>query len=204
MKDGRALFYREHIGGNQYRLRIQNHQAFNLKQWFIFDRRTITIRPETKRNYAISNQRGQRFLRGRIAVVRKWDGEAYQRTAFYGGARKNIRNVAGLCLDVHGASNTHNRHVTFWDCHNGLNQGWTIDTQGVKYNRYPIADGKRFQIRSRMKSGKAIRWHEHIGGNQFRLRIQNNNPYDVRQWWIFDWRTKSIRSASDRKKAIGI
>jgi len=62
----------------------------------------------------------------------------------------------------------------------------------------------RFQIKARMAGNRAIRWHEHIGAHQFRLRIQNNNPYDSRQWFVFDWRTRSIRAWADRSKAMAI
>jgi hypothetical protein len=204
MAGGRALFTAEHIGGQQYRLRIQDNKAFDKNQWFIFDKRTNSIRSDSKRSMAISNQAGQRFLRNRAAVVRKWIGEAMQRSAFYGGSRRNVRNVPGQCLDVHGASNTNRRHVIWWDCHNAANQGWSIDRIGIVYKNYPLSNGVRFQIKSKMAGNKAVKMHEHIGGYQYRLRIQNNNPYDNKQWWVYDWRTKSIRAAGNQKLAISI
>lgn len=204
MSGGRALKYAEHIGGHQYRLRIQDHKPFDTKQWFFFDRRTRTIRPVNRRNFAISNQRGQRFLRNRAAVIRQWVGEAYQRSAYYGGSTKNIRNVPGQCLDVHGGSNSNNRHVIWWTCHNGANQGWSIDRSGVHFPRYPLRNGLKFQIKSRMSTNRALFVSEHIGSYQYRLRIQNNNPYDIKQWFLFDWRTRSIRSAANTRRAISI
>jgi hypothetical protein len=205
MKSGRSLFWHEHIGGHQYRLRIHNHQPWNKRQWWIFDRRTRTIRPEQRRNYAISNQRGPGFKIGVAAVIRQYSrGDHAQMTAFYGGHRRNIRNVPGQCLDVHGGSDSNHRHVTWWTCHNNANQGWTIDTRSTTFPRYPVRDGQRFQIKTQMKSRRALFYHEHIGSSQYRLRIRDNNPYDNKQWWVFDWRTKTIRVAANRRMVISI
>lgn len=124
--------------------------------------------------------------------------------AYYSGDKRNIRNVPGQCLDVHGGHNHDNRHLIWWDCHNGDNQAWIIDRQGVEYPKYPLQDGVRFQIKTVLKSRRALTIAEHIGSNQYRLRIQNNDPYDLKQWWVFDWRTKTIRSASNRNRAISI
>jgi len=128
----RALFWNEHIGGGQYRLRIRNDQCKNNKQWFIFDRRSRTIRAWSSRTLAISNQSGKGFRIGVAAVVRSYKNEVYQRLSYYGGSRRNLRNVGGKCLDVHGGVNKHNRHVIFWNCHNGLNQGWSYQTRCPK------------------------------------------------------------------------
>jgi len=177
---------------------------FETNQWFFFDRRTKTIRPVNKKNFVISNQRGQRFLQNKAAVVRKWVGEAYQRSAYYGGSTRNVRNVPGQCLDVVGASNTNRRHVTWKSCTNGANQGWMLDRSGVHFPRYPLRNGLKFQIKSRMSTNRALFVAEHIGSHQYRLRIQNNNPYDIKQWFVFDWRTRSIRSAANTRHAMSI
>jgi hypothetical protein len=55
-----------------------------------------------------------------------------------------------------------------------------------------------------MAENRAVRWHEHIGAHQYRLRIQNNNPYDNQQWFVFDQRTQSIRTWSNRKQVMSI
>jgi hypothetical protein len=117
----RALYWAEHIGGSQFRLRIRNNQPKENKQWFVFDRRSRTIRTFSRRNYAVSNQRGYGFRIGVAAVARQYKNEVHQRLSFYGGSRRNLRNVAQKCLDVHGGANRHRRHVIFWNCHNGLN-----------------------------------------------------------------------------------
>lgn len=204
MRSKRSLFWHEHIGGTQYRLRIHNHQPWNLRQWWFFDRRTRTIRPIQKRNFVISNQRGQRHKINRAVVIRQYARESSQMFAFYGGSYRNIRNVPGNCLSVHGNSDSNHRHVVTWTCHNGANQGWTIDRQGIQYPRYPLADGVRFQIRSRQSANRAVFVAEHIGSHQYRLRIQNFNPYDNKQWFIFNWRTRTIRYAANARRVVSI
>lgn len=61
-------------------------------------------------------------------MIRPFKNEVYQRIAYYKGHRQNIRNNGGKCLDVHGGSNTHRRHMIFWNCHKGLNQAWFLTT----------------------------------------------------------------------------
>ena len=103
---------------------------------------------------------------------------------------------------MHGGRNVHNQHMTWWNCHNGQNQAWFVDTKGINYPTYPLKNGVFFQIKSRMAGHKALFWHEHIGGHQYRLRIRENNPVDIKQWWKFDTRTKTIRSKHNAKNAI--
>jgi len=205
MSSNRALAWYSHIGGHQYRLVIQNVLKPDNKQWWSFDIRTRTIRAWSKRSYAISNQRGQFMRHNRYAVIRQFvNNDATQRLSYFPGSRRNLRNSGGHCLDVHGGHNSHNRKVIFWSCHNGLNQSWYIDQKDVHFPRYPLRNGQFFQIRSRMSTGKAVVWTEHIGYGQYRLRIQNNAPYDVKQWWTFDYRTRSIRSRSNRNLVMSV
>ena len=55
MAQSRAIFWHEHIGAGQYRLRIRNTNPANNRQWFIHDSRTHTIRSWADRRRAISN-----------------------------------------------------------------------------------------------------------------------------------------------------
>lgn len=202
MKENRALFYSESIGQGQFRLRIQDNNPEDNRQWFVFNRRTRTIRSDKNRKLVLANQEGQKYKINVASTMRPWKKEPYQRAVFYGGPRRNIRNNGRKCLDVHGGKNTHNRHVIFWNCHNGLNQAWYLDRKGVKYNKYPLRDGVLFQIKSQMKARRALIMTEHIGKKQYRLRIRNTQPKNQKQWFVFDWRTKTIRAASDRKLAL--
>lgn len=127
MSTHRAVYWAEHIGAYQYRLRFRNTNPRDSKQWFVFDSRTKTIRAWADRNKVISNQINTKYNRGNAANVRQFKNEIYQRIAWYGGSRRNIRNLGGLCLDVHGNSNSNGRHLIWWPCHNNLNQAWYLD-----------------------------------------------------------------------------
>lgn len=60
----------------------------------------------------------------------------------------------------------------------------------------------KFQIKSKMPDSRAVYWSEDIGGRQFRLRIRSNTPSDIKQWWVFDSRTHTIRAFGDRRLVI--
>jgi hypothetical protein len=133
-----------------------------------------------RRNYSIANQRGYGFRINVAATVRQYKGDNTERIRWYSGSRRNIQNNGRKCLDVHGKSNTHKRHVIFYNCHNGLNQAWFIDQRGPLYRRQPFGDGIKFQLRTKMGSARSLFWHNHIGGNQFMLRIHGHEPFNPR------------------------
>jgi hypothetical protein len=144
MAGNRALVWKENIGGNQFRLRIQDNNPDDSKQWFIFDKRTRTIRADAKRSFALANQKGRNFNVGSAAVVRTYENNSYIRASYHHGFKRNIRNNGAKCLDIHGGRNAHMHHTTFWHCHNGANQAWTLDRRGFVYPRQPLKDGHRF------------------------------------------------------------
>jgi hypothetical protein len=185
MKTNRMLYPNEIIGGNQRILRIRDFDAHVVTAYWIFDSRTNTIRNAHYKNWVLTNKRGQGFNINQNAVIRPFTAnDKTQPIKFYGGKRQNIRNGGGKCLDVHGGVNAHNRHVIWYNCHNGANQGWRINTIANKPSyKQPLKDGNAFYIRSKMASGKNLFWHEHIGGNQFRLRIHNFNVRNYRVNW---------------------
>jgi hypothetical protein len=76
--------------------------------------------------------------------MRPYTGANTEKFQWFNGSKKNIRNNGFKCLDVHGGSNTHNRHVIFWNCHNGANQGWWVDQNGALFAKQPLEDGRRF------------------------------------------------------------
>lgn len=128
--------------------------------------------------------------------------ESYQKLSYFPGPRRNLRNPSGKCLDVWAVKDKQHQPLTFWHCHDGANQGFTLDTKGVEFPAYPLKDGVFFQIKTQMKSRRALRYSENLGGHQYRLRIQDNDPYNIHQWWTFDTRTRTIRPKANLKFAI--
>jgi hypothetical protein len=174
----------------------------------VFDKKTRTIRAMHDRNKVISTQLGGTFDHGRewAAVVMNYDTKraSFQRTRFFGGPAMNIRNDGEKCLEVQGRSNTHHRHVV-WSasgCMKGWWQSWSIDPIPYGKPNFPLADGVKFQLKSKMPESRALYLAEYIGGNQFRLRIRDNHPEDMNQWWTFDARTRTIRAWTKRDYSI--
>ena len=158
------MFYAEDYGGQQYRLRIQWHNPYDKRQWFTFDARTNTIRAFYKRDFCIGNQIGQGFKINVGTAIRKYTGTNQDKIRWYTGAKQNIRNNGGKCLDVHGGKNDDHRHVIFWNCHKGVNQAWWVDPKEKTWPKQPLKDGTKFLLRSRMKGGRALYKGEDIGG----------------------------------------
>jgi hypothetical protein len=71
MRSNRVIFYNEHIGGNQHRLRIRNPTGDN-REWWVYHPATKSIRLWANRGFVISNQRGLAMARGKILVMRAW------------------------------------------------------------------------------------------------------------------------------------
>ena len=202
MQGGKALFWSENIGDDQFRLRIQGHDPENEKQWWTFDSRTKTIRPLLKKDFVLANQKGKGFAIDVAVVIRKYTGDQTEKIRWISGSFQNIKNNGHKCLDVHGGANDHNRHVIFYNCHNGLNQAWYLDQSTGSFNKQPFDDGVKFQIRSGMASSRVAYVAENIGGDQFILRIRTSKVYDSNQWFVFDSRTRSVRQAKKRTFAI--
>lgn len=126
----------------------------------------------------MSTARGQGFTNGAHAVMRKYEKQSNQQFAYWKGDKANVKNNVNQCLDVAGAQNVDNAHCVVFQCHANLNQAWIIDDKAISYPPYPLSDGVKFQIRSRMAENRVIYMAEHIGGNQHRLRIRTSLPDD--------------------------
>ena len=195
LKNKRALVY-WNKSGHQWYLRIQNNNPYSIKQWWVFDWRTRSIRAAGNRGLVISIQQNGKNWRyyNYYGMVRKYRGEQIQKMRWFRGRLHNIRDLGHRCLNVQSNYDAHLRYVMFYKCKKNMwGSGWLITTRGYNYPKYPLSDGVKFQIRSRMHGNKALFWHEHIGGYQYRLRIQAHDPVNKRQWWIFNSRTRTIR-----------
>jgi len=72
----------------------------------------------------------------------------------------------------------------------------TVEGEPPEGPDFFIDDNVKFQIKSAMDANRAVFWHEHIGSNQYRLRIRANDPENDKQWWVHDSRTNTIRPFS--------
>jgi len=200
MKSHRALFWYEHIGSDQYRLRIRDHAPWDNNQWWVFDTRTHTIRPSSDRTKVLSNQLGHRWRTGAAAVVRPWQGKYTQMMQWKNGT---IQNLVGKCLDVWGGTDSEHNHLTFYNCHGGANQHWNIDKNRSVIPNYPLRDHVKFQIKHSTAKELVLFPYDHIGHDEYWLRLRYNEPYDSKQWWSFDSRTKTVRWWNRKTQVLG-
>jgi hypothetical protein len=185
--------------GNNY-LYLFDNNPYMKRQWFTFDSRTHTIRSIANRRYTVY---ATHFNNNAYARMIVFSNKPTQFMQWHEGSRRNIRTNRKRCLDVQSGSDTHMRHIIFYNCHNGLNQGWWIDQSGAQFRKQPFSNGIKFQIRSRMAGNRALYHHyQHIGSHQYRALIRASLPGEDRQWWIFDSRTRSIRAHTRRNYAI--
>jgi len=183
-------------------LRIRDNHPTDKKQWFSFDARTNSIRAYYKRTFAVANRKGYGFKINNYVVIRKFKGDNTDRIRWINGSRRNLQNNGRKCLAVQANSNTDNRYVIFYNCNNNLSQGWRLDQRGEIMTKQPLADGRKFQIRSKMSGARAIEVREHIGAYQYRLRMRTYFPANDKQWFFFDRRSRTIRSQWRKNYAI--
>jgi len=211
MKTGKgySLSLGQHLGSDRYYIRMYHDAPWDLKQWWFFNRRTRTIRPVTKRSHSITvydgNNEWPRLSKYAILTRyrRKSNKPWYYQATYFSGRYNNIRNPSGFCLSM-WANNARISGYAAWKlCTRSASMNWRLDRRGVRYPRYPLRDGRKFQIKSRLSKRRALIYYNR-SGHQWYLRIQNNNPYNIKQWWVFDWRTKSIRAAGNISLVVSI
>jgi hypothetical protein len=115
MKSGRA------ITRSKDQVVIQDMNANNKDQVFVFDSQTGSIQP--KRDHNVAMEIGEEG-RNRYARFAKEKDIWYQHFQIKG---EYIMNERGLVLDVAGGRDLNNQNVLTWKKHKGLNQKWKID-----------------------------------------------------------------------------
>jgi hypothetical protein len=143
-KHNALTFSGHHIGAHQYILKMLRHNPYDLKQWFVFDWRTKTIRTSSDRNKVVANRLGYKFRINNYAVARPYRNSWYDRLHWNHGPNRNIRNNGNYCLGVQGANNAVNHYTTFQNCHEGDHQAWVLDKRGAKKVTYPLGNQIKF------------------------------------------------------------
>lgn len=170
------------------------------KEIFYFDAQIGAIRSTWNSGYILSIEFG-RARNGRRLVVRPWNkgNDNSQRFMFRNrrlGSMVSYENKK-LCIDSAGGRNTQNNKLIVYKCHKGLNQQWKLVDPTSKKSRIQtsrILKNRKFQIVSGLNSKRVLYHNEHIGGNQFRLRIRSPK-YDIKEYFTYDDKTRTIRPA---------
>jgi len=82
-------------------------------------------------------------------------------------------------------------------CSDTALNAFRYDIKDVVFPPQPLVDGAKFQIKSRMEGNKALFYSDNYGENEYLCRVRANDPEDITQWWVFDSRTHTIRTAKD-------
>jgi hypothetical protein len=152
MRGNRVLYWNEHIGHGDYRLRIRTARNDVGREWWIYHPQTQTIRLYSSRSYAISNKYNQGVQRGKAVVMRAY--RTGDQSIYYDRRTHRIHNGRDerFCIDVWGGQNRENQHTTYWTCHKGANQRWQLKYYPSVPTNLGFRHGQRFKIESKIKA----------------------------------------------------
>ena len=185
LKDGVPFFIRSGMKGNkmdlmwerarddevkeQHRLFMRQADNENSYALWSFDARTRTIRAHKKRTHVIGQENG-RSMDNHLRLG-YFMNHRYQRMKWYKGQTMNLRNEAGRCLTTQNGVDYNDKRATpvrYIHCGFGknLSNAWDI----VKFDKnldnkykFPVKDGERFIIRSKLPGNKIIKWNKNLG-----------------------------------------
>jgi len=138
------------------------------------------------------------------AVLKPWTENVLMKVRWFSGNYQNIRDASGKCLYTDSNNKHQHNHVIWHKCLNQDGQGWYYDTTGTQYPKFPIKEGVKFQIKSKYEGHRALSYFEALDHQEHYVRVQDNNPYDKKQWWVYDGRTHTIRCHKQRTWALRI
>lgn len=112
----------------------------SVKAWFIYDKRTKSLRLFNDKTMVLSNALGKGSKRGNYAVFRKYAGTRDQ--VIIVNNQKYIKNKAGLCLTPEHMKNGDSVSLTWHKCHHLQTQKFSKEFGSRGYLSYK----KRFSI----------------------------------------------------------
>ena len=107
------------------------------------------------------------------------------------------------CIDVWSGADRQNQQTTFWSCHGGRNQKWSIGySAGVPKNT-GFTHGQTFKVESRMSGHRVLTGDRHIGRGQYSvvLALPTKNNRDT---FYFDAKIGAIRWKANRHYILSI
>jgi len=178
------------------------------RAWFVYDDRTKSIRQDSHRYLALSNQDGLNRLNvGKIAGFRKYTGTADQKNVHIKATTKkgivHIVNTKKKCLNPQNFQPKDNNMLTWWHCNQNPTQQWK------RLWNVPIAHPKGklwespFHIFSTMPGHRHLYISSQKVGHDKIVKV-SKSVKDFRAIWIVDQRTRSIRQHSDRTQALSV
>jgi len=194
MNSKRVLFFNEHIGGHQYRLRIRNAKG-DSREWWKYDAKRRVIHIANNKRHVISNERNKGLEKGKKIVMSYFKNSVQSIVYDRRSQRLHSGRDKRMCVDVWGGRDAENNVITYWTCHNGKNQKWSIAYKPGNPTNTGFKNNKRIRIRSKMTGGRVVTVMNHIGKNQYRTVIQTPVKNNNKQVWYLDSSKGSLRSA---------
>jgi hypothetical protein len=167
---------------------------------FLYDKRTMTIRLQSERNFALGNRMDKGLQPGHQAVFRRiMDGKVTEDQVLQISG-KGITNKASKCLDVDGEIKD-NATLQWWNCTAGK-ASQKFEQRDKEKEKTGDVDFNltRFQIKVEASGNRHIYLSKEKNGNDFVLKLGKRN--DWRSWFIMDKKTGSIRLYTQRHLAI--
>ena len=168
---------------------------------FLYDKRTMTIRLQSERNFALGNKMGKKLKAGHNAVFRRViDGKVTDDQLLVISG-KGISNKANKCLDVMGQIKDM-ASLQWWNCKPGkASQKFAqLDKDNEKTGEEINFNLTRFQIKTEASGNRNVYISKEKNGNDFVLKIGRRN--DWRTWFIMDKKTHTIRLYTQPHLAI--
>ena len=100
-----------------------------------------------------------------------------------------------MCIDVWGGKDSENNVITYWTCHNGRNQKWTIAYKPAVPKDTGFRSNKRIRIRSKMVGGRVVTVMNHIGRSQYGTALQTPVKGNNKQVWFLEASKGALRAA---------
>jgi len=205
-KPHRRIYMSKQKDGKDTVLKIKQGIA-DWKAWFVYDKRTRSVRLHAHKHLALSNQDGPHNLRlniGKIVALREYKKTADQ-TIFLKESKERgqyrIESKARKCLSPYNMVNKDQTLLTFWKCNKNPLQEWKqvlkIPLPKVK----GVIHVNPFHLRLKMPSGRGLVMSRQKVGKDNILKLAKVTK-DWRSIFIYDKRTKSIRLHSDRTLAL--
>ena len=198
----RVIFYNEDIGNNQLRLRVRKPINDN-REWFVYDEKSKTIRLASNKAMVMSNQQGMGIKKGIALVLAPYKSDLQTIVWDKGNARLFNGRIHNRCVDIWQGKNEENQALTYWDCHDGKNQKWSIKYMATVPTNTGFKHGQVFRIASRMKGNRILTGHNDIGNNQIAVVLKMPS-HSKRDLFFFDQNIGAVRWSSNEDLILSI
>jgi len=202
-KGGRRLYMSRQKDGDDIILKLKKND--NWRSWFVYDKRTKSVRFDAHRHLAISNQDGENRLNiGKNVCLRKYKNTVDQKIFMKESGKRGqykFTNIAKRCLTPHNFVIKDNALVTFWKCNKNPTQEWKQILKVPQEKLRGKIEKNPFHLHLKMKNGRSLYMSRQKDKHDQVLKLKKG-VVDWRSLFIYDKRTKSVRLHANRELAL--